>query len=364
MEKMIDRFDGNIIDRDNARAHTLSFEDYLYQTDISPEDGDLEHVVRLFKQSLKGSARLWVENRDFDSYASLKEQFINKFSTTKTTLGLFSQYSSLQYDCSLSPLDNLERITKLASQLDYNASQIRDKFISVLPNNCKQSVIMVSSDDTPVEILAAKAQRYFDVSSSVPSSTAKEVSFSMSELQDEVSNLTLDLSTPSPYTDSSVRKVQSDRRLHRSPSTDRNVSQSRFHRSQSPHNSRSFYRTQSPLRDHSTFRNRSPCPQSPHNSRSFYRTQSPRRDHSTFRNRSQYPYNSRSSYRTQFPSKHRSENRSPHPSRPRVIFCDYCLYPGHTWQFCYVRQEHLSHRQLSQNEPTHPNGPTISRQDF
>ena len=79
------RFSGDTIDRDRCTAHILTFQDYLDAHDYDASDAaQLHTIIKIFKRSLQGQARLWIDGKAFDSFDALKSAFIGRLSGTKS----------------------------------------------------------------------------------------------------------------------------------------------------------------------------------------------------------------------------------------------------------------------------------------
>ena len=80
------RFSGARLDRDDSTAHFLTFADYLDAHDIDTTDASqLPTIIHTFKRALQGQTRLWVDKLTFTNYDDLKDSFIRRFSTAKST---------------------------------------------------------------------------------------------------------------------------------------------------------------------------------------------------------------------------------------------------------------------------------------
>lgn len=158
------RFDGSAINRDACTAHFLLFTDYLESHKLSaPTTNDeLQNVFSMFKRTLKGQARLWVEDQVFTSVADLKQKFIARFSPSKSTFALVNDFANLSYATGDSAEVHLDKIRKAARKINYGDAQIRDKFLSTLPPQCRASVLMSAQDDR-LQTYVDRAQCYFDL---------------------------------------------------------------------------------------------------------------------------------------------------------------------------------------------------------
>ncbi|XP_055956986.1 uncharacterized protein LOC130012902 [Patella vulgata] len=67
-----DKLEGAQLNRDPALAHFLSFEDFLvYNDELDPLSvAAIDTLLNMFKQTLKGKARLWIEGRKEVSFAT------------------------------------------------------------------------------------------------------------------------------------------------------------------------------------------------------------------------------------------------------------------------------------------------------
>ena len=158
------RFDGSAINRDACTAHFLLFSDYLESHKLSApaSDAELQNVFSLFKRTLQGQARLWVEDQRITSLADLKEKFVSRFSPSKSKFALVTDFANLSYATGDSAEVHLDKIRKAARKINYGDSQIRDKFLSSLPSQCRASVLMSAQDDK-LQTYVDRAQCYFDL---------------------------------------------------------------------------------------------------------------------------------------------------------------------------------------------------------
>ena len=82
------RFQGDVIDSDLARAHYLAFLDYLNAQGLQEPDNPEEYhnLVEIFKRTLRGQARLWIEGKEFVDLITLRDSFVARFSPSTYTL--------------------------------------------------------------------------------------------------------------------------------------------------------------------------------------------------------------------------------------------------------------------------------------
>ncbi|KAJ8047750.1 hypothetical protein HOLleu_06826 [Holothuria leucospilota] len=278
------RFCGDKIDRDLCTAHFYTFVDYLEAHDLHEpaDEAALHNVVQLFKRSLQGSARLWIEGKVFETLQDLQTSFINRFSPSHSQFAHVAQFESITYTRGESAEQHLSKISQLAQIIGYGEDQVRDKFLSTLPPKCRTAVLM-STPDNNLETIVSRTQCFFDLQNEKAS---RELSFSSQEVNpapnaaiyDEIAQLKGQLETL-------------------------NMSQGYY--------------------SHST----------------------------PSRNRSQSPSVNKGDESPDRPTS-RSQNRWDNSSRyyRRKIFCDYCLYPGHTWRQCRKRQRDLEERQRQRGE--------------
>ena len=316
-------FDGQLLDFELATAHFLSFTDYLEAHRLAePRDAaQILNVVSLFKRTLTGTARLWIEGKIFVGLQGLKNDFLARFSPTHSTFANVKLFDNLQYTVGDSAEQHLSKIRLAATRIGYGNDQVRNRFLQSLPAKCQAAVVMAAPEDATADVLANHMQRYLDLS---PDDTKpKEVSFSavsieplpvspptidptlekLDKLTEQLQVLTMQTTPPPP--------------VHPRPRSP----------SPHPHRGRNFQRN---------------------SQRHFNRNRSYTRSHSRG-HRSQSPY--RGPYNGQ-------SNRQDNYQR-RTIFCDYCRGPGHVWRICEVRRrdmENSRHRpnfQGSQYNPLH-----------
>ena len=214
------RFGGATIDRDLCTAHFLSFSDYLEAHNLAdPADAAaLAKVISIFKRSLQGQARLWIEDKTFDSVGALKAAFINRFSPSKSKFAHVKEFDDLSYAHGTGAEVHLAKIRKIAKRIGYGDTQVRDKFISTLPAKCRAAVIMSAPDNADTTDLVTRAQRYLDLETD-QGAAMKEVSFAATAdtadihaIRDELKALRLDLDDrPSRGRDKDV-SVRTDKR--------------------------------------------------------------------------------------------------------------------------------------------------------
>ncbi|XP_063965553.1 uncharacterized protein LOC135156639 [Lytechinus pictus] len=224
------RFSGDKIDRDLCTAHFLTFEDYLDAHDFNPTDpSQFTDVLRTFKRSLQGQARLWIEGQTFSNYQGLKSSFIGRFSGTKSTYAYVREFNDLAMTTDESAEMYLQRVRQAAARIGYGETQIRDKVLSSLPHKCRSAIIMSLPETAGSDEIAAKAQCFLDLNDC--SATRTEVSFSTQDeilqLRDEIHSL----------------KIQRDDRRNRPRSRDRTWRSGSRSRERSTSAGRSPYRT-------------------------------------------------------------------------------------------------------------------------
>ena len=237
------RFSGDIIDRDQCTAHILTFEDYLDAHDHDHTDAQqLATIVKIFKRSLQGQARLWIDNKTFASYTELKAAFISRFSGTKSKYAHVQEFSAITMRAGESAEIYLQRIRQAAARIGYGETQIRDKFLSTLPAKCRTAILLSLPDTADSEQIANRAQCYLDLD--VDTSTQREVTFSaqtdeINKLREEIAAIKVDASkfrgrsrernsrSPGRRQD---RSSSDGRSRNRSPYFRDNTSNSRQHR--------------------------------------------------------------------------------------------------------------------------------------
>lgn len=279
------RFDGNTLDQDICTAHFLSFCDYLEIQNLDQPKGEseLNHVVKIFKRTLQGQARLWIEDRSFTNLSDLKKQFIYRFSPTHSQFANVKQFDTLTYVPGDTADQHFTKVKQAAERVGYGEPQIRDKFLSSLPIKCQSAVIMSVPENAPITDLVQRAQRYLDLDMS---QVNKEVTFALHE-EDPIAKIREELHT-----------MQLDSEKHRE----------------------ALESVQKLAREGARAQDRSP-----------------KRDRSWSRDRR--------SDRGYSPGRGRGRgSRRESPSTRRTMFCDYCLYPGHKWRNCRKRQSDLQRR--------------------
>ncbi|KAJ8048398.1 hypothetical protein HOLleu_00693 [Holothuria leucospilota] len=234
------RFSGNELNDDECLAHFLAFEDYLEAHKVNTEDpNNFSNVINTFKRTLGGSARLWLEGKNFTNVSELKQNFLACFSKHKSYISHVQSFNNISYVKDHSADQHLSKIERAASKLGYDNSQVRDKLLTSLPQECRAAILMYLPHDAPTKDIVANAQCYFDleeIHASLQTSSHPE----NNDLQSRLSRSPSRRSSPRP-------------RLNRYRSPFRSPSFHRDHRS----SSRSRTRNYSPRRHNSRSTNRS-----------------------------------------------------------------------------------------------------------
>ncbi|XP_071501180.1 uncharacterized protein [Diadema antillarum] len=295
------RFSGDKLDRDDATAHMLTFLDYLdaHNIDVT-KPTSFDQILKTFKRTLQGQARLWIDGQTFKTFSDLREAFVRRFSPAKSDFANVHDFNTLHLTDGESTEAFLQRLRVAASYIDYGETQIRHRLLDSLPHDCRAAVLMSASTTTQTcDEIATKAQLYLDIQKDKQPMT-KDLTFAtqseIDRLKDDLNSLKLD----------------------------------------------TLDQTRGRTRD----RGRGP----PH-SRSSSRGR--KREHSAGRS----PYRSDRQYTN---NRHRSHTRSPHPNDRvphytrrndrRSIICDYCLIPGHVWRQCRKRLRDIDMRAQQQQQ--------------
>ncbi|XP_071495363.1 uncharacterized protein [Diadema antillarum] len=305
------KFSGGRLDYNDCTAHILTFEDYLDAHHIdSDKAGNLTTILKTFKRTLEGQARLWIDKLTFNTYDDLKTAFIRRFSPAKSTFARVTDFNTMTMTDGESVETFLQRLRQTASYIDYGEKQIKDRLLAALTPDCRAAILMASptSTTTPDEI-AAKAQLFIDLRTDTTST--KEVTFATQDDVDLLSEEISSLRFKTEQKDSRGRRRNrhsqhndSDGSTSRSASRIRHMDDhSRHERSLSRDRYHSDYRRSLSRDRRHDSRDRHPGRRSP--SRDRYRSQSRGRDQR---------------------------------SRPRFAGkCDYCHIPGHFWMDCRHR---------------------------
>ena len=90
------RFSGDKLDRDDATAHMLTFIDYLdaHEIDVT-KTSELDRILKTFKRTLQGQARLWIDGQTFRTFNDLRDIFIRRFSPAKSSYGHIREFNSM-----------------------------------------------------------------------------------------------------------------------------------------------------------------------------------------------------------------------------------------------------------------------------
>ena len=174
------RFQGDKINADLARAHFLAFTDYLEAHNLhNPADNaQFQAVVSIFKRTLQGTARIWIEGKNFQDLPNLRASFLARFSESSSHHALSRRFSELKYVEGDTAEQFLASIRKLALLLGYTELQVRDKFLAALPSACQSAVLVSTDHNAGIEALVQKAQIYLDLKNSVQSPTPSKVASS------------------------------------------------------------------------------------------------------------------------------------------------------------------------------------------
>ncbi|PIK40874.1 hypothetical protein BSL78_22273 [Apostichopus japonicus] len=195
------RFQGDVIDADLAEAHYLGFEDYLEvhklpsQTTPEAVAEEFNEICRIFKRTLKGQARLWIENKNFSTIADLRKQFLARFSPGLLPTLNHRHFTALSYTPGDTAQAHLAKISKAAAQLSYGEDQIRDKFISTLPLQCRSAVLMSASPQATIADLVMKVQCYFDLQIQSQPTASSELFMAMHDKASSVQTPTISASS-------------------------------------------------------------------------------------------------------------------------------------------------------------------------
>ena len=289
-------FTGETLKREDAQAHWLSFEDYLITHGLdNPADAAAVNViVNRFKLTLSKTARLWINGKNFANLDALQTAFVTRFSAQHSHFANVKLFDDMRYTPGEAAELYLNRIRLAAAPIGYGDDIIKNKFMATLPDACKANVLMSVADDATPDQVARLAQKCMDA---VPE-VQREVSFSATVDSDNRPTATLDV----------ARELTSIRDELHSLRLDNDAKSRGRNRYRSPN----------------------------HRGDSHSHTRSRDRHRSISRNRPSERSHSRGRYR----SNSRSRSR-------RVIFCDYCKYPGHKWRNCRKR-----HADMQRSEHT------------
>ena len=90
------KFSGDRLDRDECTAHLLTFDDYLDAHDIDPTvQTNMTTIVKMFKRTLNGQARLWIDGQTFSTYDEIKTAFTRRFSPAKSSYARVTDFTTL-----------------------------------------------------------------------------------------------------------------------------------------------------------------------------------------------------------------------------------------------------------------------------
>jgi hypothetical protein len=339
-------FTGEIIDYDICHAHFLSFFDYLVAHDLNdPQNAaDLIRINTLFKPTLVGKARLWAEGKVFTTVNDLRDQFLQRFSPSHSNFGNVKHFHSLTHIPGDSAEQTLNKIKLAAQRIGYGNAQIRDKFLQVLPAHCQAAVIMSAPADADAQILAQRAQQFFDFSpnnvSETPTTASKQVSFQTDQVH-------LTQTTVPPHTYDHHGQVLSEI-THQMAKIQEDVKSLKL---DSVHYS--AQQSQPQPTGGTEYRSVTPHPNSEHFSRQRTR-RSDSRDRYSSRSNSRSRGSSHSPFRD-----YRDHSRHHSPRRNPRLICHFCNKPNHKWRQCYTYQDML---RKGMNPAYFPNRPASGPQ--
>ncbi|XP_071490593.1 uncharacterized protein [Diadema antillarum] len=186
------KFTGDRLDRDECTAHMLSFEDYLDAHDIDQSINDnLPTILRTFKQTLAGQARLWIDSITQKMYDDLKTSFRRQFSPAKSSYARVTDFNTMTMTDRESVETFLQRLRQTATHIDYGETQIRDRLLNSLTPDCRAVVMSALTMTQTSDQIAAKAQLFLDLCSD--KTQTKEVTFAtqgdLDRLTEEISSL-------------------------------------------------------------------------------------------------------------------------------------------------------------------------------
>ncbi|XP_071823041.1 uncharacterized protein [Apostichopus japonicus] len=268
------RFCGDRIDSDWCRAHFYTFVYYLEAHDLhEPADqAELHNVVQLFKRSLQGTARLWIERKVFETLQDLQTVFVDRFSPSQSQFAYVTQFENITYIFLGKVLSNT-----YPKSVNLKRNRI-ETCTSNPPNPNKHSVFLCQEVG-----ISARTQSFFYLQDEKAS---KEVSFSAREV------------APAP-------------------------------------NSAIYDEIYAQLKDQLQTLNMARG--------EFREPRKLQRDSTPNHNRSNSPSVNRGgkSPNRRTSGSHNNLRKDTGRYYRRKTFCDYCLYPGHTWRNCRKRQRDL-----------------------
>ncbi|XP_030839275.1 adenylate cyclase, terminal-differentiation specific-like [Strongylocentrotus purpuratus] len=283
------RFTGDRLNRDDSTAHFLTFDDYLDAHDVDSTDRDqFPTILRTFRRTLQGQARLWIDGLTFSTYTDLKDAFVRRFSPAKSSYSHVRDFNTMTMTDGESAEAFLQRLRLTATYIDYGETQIKHRLLDSIPDDCRAAILMsASAPDLSADEIAAKAQLFLDLRQDTTRQT-KELTFSTQTDIDDLRQQLNALKTSNATDNENDR----GRPPHRRPSTPTRTSRS----ASADQTHRDHY--QQTRQDRSHDRNRD--------------LNSDRRGKSPYRREQTYN------------------------QRPRMV-CNYCYFPGHVWRDCRRR---------------------------
>ena len=248
----------------------LSFGDYLDAHDIDQSKNDnLPTILKTFKRTLAGQARLWIDSITPKTYDDLKTSFRRRFSPAKSSYARVTDFNTMTMTDGESAETFLQRLRQTATHIDYGETQIRDRLLNSLTPDCRAAVLMSAPTTTQTsDQIAAKAQLFLDLRRDTTQTTHKEVTFAtqgdLDRLTEEISSLKLTRHDDKVNPDNRYSRHSRPPNPHRSTSRTRSTSRDRPRDTSRGRDTHRHDRTYCTDRSNSRGRDRQPRPKCYH----------------------------------------------------------------------------------------------------
>ena len=304
-------FSGNQTSKIESQSHLLKFNDYLnFHRIDAKEPANLEEIIKRFKFTLDGKARLWINNIECTDFQTLQKRFIENFSPAETKFGLIKEYEGLSF--AKENLDeHLKDLRRIGQELNYSDEQISHKFLLSLPAECQKFIVMTNPSGSLQEWVDA-ARSYMELEGKTSLQPPSEESHFFTQPEKKESAIAEELE----FWKEKCKHLELQ---------NRGRGQNRFEENRNRERPE-FRAANKPFQQSSENK---PFPRSSAN-------QIPSVGNLIFSK-----------------DQGQSERNQENPYRPRII-CHYCLQPGHKWRFCYKRQDDLKAKGEFQPPPEGP----------
>lgn len=180
-------------DKEDATAHFYNYQDYVAeQVRVAPAGDAVRNApaqIVIFKLTLRGAARRWIEPLQFASVDALKTAFLARFSSDNTREQDIESLADVKLRPDESVNDFTDRLTQAAARLQFADAFTKDWFIGGLPINMR---LFVKSNNPTDLVNAVKYAREFErVSRGSAESAAVQLSVQNQNQNDLIEQLSL-----------------------------------------------------------------------------------------------------------------------------------------------------------------------------